>query len=115
MKFYSKYAGLKVVIKPKKYLYTMNGDRVFVQGKMAEFRNHFFETKDQEIIDGLKKAVGYGVEFWAVDDEEKVKVSEETKIAQQEIEEGKTFTCPSCGKEFKNAQNLKFHLKSHQK
>lgn len=113
MKFYSKYSDLKVIVKPKKYLFTTSGERVFIQGINAAFQNHYFETDNQEIIDSLKKTPGYGVEFWAIDDKEKVSISEETKKVQEDIASGKTITCPKCGKEFRNEQNLKFHLKSH--
>lgn len=113
MKFFSKYRKYKVWIRPSYYRIDNLGNRVFVQGVFAQFENNLFETEDKEMIEALKKAKSFGIDFWSVDEpsspnpqglkeEEKKEAAKETLLTD----------CPQCGKTFQNKAGLMSHIRT---
>jgi hypothetical protein len=53
------------IAKPK--IYTVDGENIETEGKMAKFREGFFQTDDPEIIKKLDGHTGMGRDYWDVD------------------------------------------------
>ena len=116
MLFLSKYANYRIILKPMRYE-NVQGSRFLHEGLTVEFINGSYETKDQNIIDQLKAAKRYGLDFYT-DSKEK---DEPSREAIKEVNEEKEYieanasVCTECGAHFKNAFALQGHMKVHKK
>ena len=114
--FVSKFLGLKKVVIPSRYRYNNFGERVYVQGKSAQFEDGRFETMDKEIIEGLKNDKMYGLNFWIVDkDGAKTEPNEAGKREMKDEDKANdttTNSCPHCPFKAANKTGLLAHIRS---
>lgn len=84
-----KYKGLRVVLDAKSYQ-VLEGKRMvrglmgkFPNGKVAEFVDHKYETEDKDVIAALKADSNYGLDFYALESDEKTGMTKEPKLSDQ--------------------------------
>jgi hypothetical protein len=112
LRFYSKYKGYKLWLKPSFYGFDPIGNRSFTQGVSVKFDDGWYETADQEIINMLKINKQFGVDFWSVDEPSAPNPMGvmEVKAVEKASEESLT-DCPYCAKEFKNKRAVTAHVR----
>ena len=115
MKFVSRYKDLKKVIVPSNYIFNSLGQRAYKAGKMAEFHDFQFETKDEESIEILKNDPRYGIDYWSAEKDDVSPVSEEgQKLLEEEemVKETVVTNCPTCGFRAASFAGLKAHIRA---
>ncbi len=86
-------------------------------GRTIEFVDGEFSTDDKDLIKDIKAHVHYGVDFVSAADDEAPAAPSDQALAEQnekaEIAEELGSQCPKCGKQFKNAQAVNAHMRTH--
>ena len=116
MMFISKYANYRIVLKSMRYK-EVEGTKFLTEGLTIEFMNGMYETNDESIINQLKAAKQYGIDYWTNSKEKDEPSREAIKEVNEEKEyiEPNASVCTECGAHFKNAFALQGHMKVHKK
>lgn len=118
MVFISKYRGYKQWITPSRYNHNNFGERTFVAGEFVKFTDGRLEVNDPKIIEALMKNPVYGVDYWAIDDDNNV-IQQENEQTKKTIEADKQATattgptaCPECDFVAQSPFGLQSHLRA---
>jgi hypothetical protein len=68
---------MRYVVSPTVIEQQVGGRVKIFKGKVAQFQNYEFSTKDEEIIQHLKEHPDMGISLWVMDEEEKPMDEEE--------------------------------------
>lgn len=113
-KFYSRYSGYTVQLKPH-YSQMIDGQVMLNYGKVAKFKDGKFETDDVELAEMLKANPAFGVDFWEDKDPKAVAAEILSAMAAPDggpVDKDNVATCPKCGRQFANAGALALHMRA---
>lgn len=119
----TKYRQLRVVLDPKSHI-EIQGKRItkglydkFKNGLVIEFQDGEFKTDDQRVIEALKSARGFGVDYITEGLEVEVPSDEAVEHinAKKEVAESTRTTCQFCGKKFRKEFELNAHIEAEHK
>lgn len=115
MLFTSRKRAYKIIIKPKRFALSRDGEKVLLPGTKVIFQNGVFETEDKDLIKELKDTKYFGVDYFisdAGDENTPTEEGQNLEIKTKQASEDALRACPYCSFNAQNKIGLYAHIKS---